>query len=191
MKKWLFLFLGTFLSFHISGTSQDQGGGHEQWEYVLEDTGDVLQFALPISAGLMTLIHKDYKGTKKFAFSYATTAALTFSLKAIIHKRRPEGSNQYDAFPSGHTSSAFSGASFIQRRYGWNYGIPAYLLATIVGVSRMEAPDGYHDIWDVIAGAAIGIGSTYLFTTPYLRQHYNVGIVGGKKRVALSFSYTF
>jgi len=42
---------------------------HERWEYILEDAGDVLQIALPVSAGLMTLIKKDYQGTKKMAFS--------------------------------------------------------------------------------------------------------------------------
>lgn len=36
------------------------------------------------------------------------------------------------------TTSAFSGASFIQRRYGWKYGKRAYLGASIVGVSRMK-----------------------------------------------------
>lgn len=43
-------------------------------------------------------------------------------------------------------------------------------MAAIVGVSRMEDPDGWHDIWDILAGAAVGIGSTYLFTTPYKKS---------------------
>jgi hypothetical protein len=44
------------------GYGQDIDGPnskHERWEYVLEDTGDVLQIALPVTAGIMTLIHKD------------------------------------------------------------------------------------------------------------------------------------
>ena len=32
------------------------GGTHEQWEYALEGAGDVLQLALPVSAGITTII---------------------------------------------------------------------------------------------------------------------------------------
>ncbi|MDX1362735.1 MAG: phosphatase PAP2 family protein [Arenibacter latericius] len=173
------------------GVAQDTEGGHEKWEYVLEDTGDVLQLALPLSAGIMTLVHKDYQGTKKLAFSYATTLALTYSLKELTKKKRPEGRDLYDSFPSGHTSSSFSGASFIQRRYGWNYGIPAYLLATIVAVSRTEGPDGFHDFWDVFAGAAIGIGSTYLFTKPHQKKRVDLGFSRYKDNYSLRFTYSF
>ena len=109
----------------------------------------------------------------------------------MINKQRPEGRNEFNSFPSGHTSSAFSGASFIQRRYGWKYGGPAYLLATLVAVSRTEAPDGYHDGWDVLAGAAIGIGSTYLFTKPYFKEHMNIDLSVRKGSYLLSFSYKF
>ncbi|MGB5556045.1 MAG: phosphatase PAP2 family protein, partial [Flavobacteriaceae bacterium] len=166
-------------------------GSHERWEYVLEDTGDILQLALPITAGIMTLANKDYLGTKKLAFSYGTTLAVTYSLKYLTNKRRPEGRNNFDSFPSGHTSSAFSGASFIQRRYGWKYGVPAYVLATLVGVSRTEAPDGHHDGWDVIAGAAIGIASTYLFTKPFQKEHFNLGFTAGNDTYVFIFNYKF
>jgi membrane-associated phospholipid phosphatase len=180
-----------FHLFSYGCLAQDTEGGHEKWEYVLEDTGDVLQMALPLTAGIMTLIHKDYQGTKKLAFSYATTMILTYSLKELTKKKRPEGRKLFDSFPSGHTSSAFSGASFIQRRYGWDYGIPAYLLATIVAVSRTEAPDGYHDFWDVFAGAAIGIGSTYLFTKPYQKKRIDIGFTKYRDYYSLSFTYSF
>ncbi|MFC4721050.1 phosphatase PAP2 family protein [Geojedonia litorea] len=165
---------------------------HEKWEFVLEDTGDVLQIAIPLAAGLTTLFKKDYKGSKQFALSYATSLVVTHSLKRIIRKERPEDRNLFDAFPSGHTTSAFSGASFIQRRYGWKYGKWAYLGAAIVGVSRMEGPDGWHDIWDVLAGAAVGIGSTYLFTTPYEKQPVQVGFYSnGNDTYILSLKYEF
>lgn len=167
------------------------GGTHEKWEYALEDTGDVLQIALPLSAAAMTLIKKDYKGTKKLIFSYGTTLAVTHSLKTIVNKQRPEGRNAYNSFPSGHTSSAFSGASFIQRRYGWKYGAPAYVLATLVAVSRTESPDGYHDGWDVLAGAAIGISSTYLFTKPLQKEKMDLSLSAGKDHYVLNFTYKF
>ena len=189
-----FLSISLFIFVIPTGFTQDidpPGSTHEKWEYILEDTGDVLQLAIPISAGIMTLIEKDYKGTKQLALSYATTIGITYALKYSIKKQRPEGRNSFDSFPSGHTSSAFSGASFIQRRYGWKYGKYAYVLAAVVGVSRMEGPVGYHDIWDVLAGAAVGIGSTYIFTKPYEQQKVEMGFASDGKNYLLSFRYKF
>lgn len=178
-KSIIPLFSFCLFSFYSFSQIPD-GGTHEKWEYILEDTGDVLQIALPATAFLTTIIKEDWEGTKQFAFSYGTSLVLTHSLKRIIKKQRPEGRHLFDAFPSGHTTSAFSGASFIQRRYGWKYGKWAYLLATVVGVSRMEGPDGWHDIWDVLAGATVGIGSTYIFTTPYDQNKYNISFSSNK-----------
>ena len=181
-----------FLILPYYSLSQIQDGGtHEKWEFILEDTGDILQIAIPLSAGITTIIKKDWEGTKQFALSYTTSLVITHSLKKIIRKERPEGRNLYDAFPSGHTTSAFSGASFIQRRYGWKYGKWAYLGAAIVGVSRMEGPDGWHDIWDVLAGAGIGIGSTYLFTKPYEQEKYQIGFKTLNDGFLIGFKYNF
>ncbi len=171
-------------------TTPDQGG-HEQWEFILEGAGDVFQVAIPVTAGMITLIKGDFTGTKQLAISYGTTLALTYSLKYIIRKRRPEGREQYDAFPSGHTASAFSGASFIQRRYGWKYGWIGYLLAGGVAVSRMEGPDGYHDFWDVLAGATVGIGSSYLFTNPYRDSAAEFSFRTGNDTFIFTFNYNF
>jgi len=66
------------------------------------------------------------------------------------------------SFPSGHTSAAFQGASFIQLRYGWRAGLPAYAGATFVAFSRVYADK--HFVSDVVAGAALGTLSSFLFT---------------------------
>ena len=172
-------------------TPDGSGSTHEKWEFVLEDTGDILMIALPTVAGLTTLFKKDWEGTEQFAFSYATGFVLTHSLKRIIRKERPEGRNLFDAFPSGSTSSAFSGASFIQRRYGWKYGKWAYVLAGIVGVSRVEGPDGWHDYWDVLAGAVVGVGSTYIFTKPYENQKVNLVLLQMVKHIYFHLGISF
>ncbi|MCB0371792.1 MAG: phosphatase PAP2 family protein [Muricauda sp.] len=175
----------------LNAQTIDTEGGHEKWEYVLEDTGDILQIALPVSAGFITLLEKDYEGTKQLALSYGSTLALTYALKYAIRKQRPEGRLHYDSFPSGHTSSAFSGASFLQQRYGWKYGLPAYFLASITAISRMEGPDGYHDLWDVLGGAFIGIGSTYIFTKPYQKEQFQIGFAANKDVKMVTFLYKF
>ena len=188
-----FYFFITALIFNSNCVSSQviDSGTHEDWEYALEGTGDVLQLALPLSAGITTVIKKDWEGTKQWALSYGTAIIVTHSLKRIVKKQRPEGRHRFDAFPSGHTTSAFSGASFIQRRYGWKYGKWAYVLAGIVGVSRMEGPDGWHDIWDVLAGASIGIGSTYIFTSPYDKENIEVSFSSGNNNYLIGLKYNF
>jgi membrane-associated phospholipid phosphatase len=177
-------------AFSFNGIARDNHGGHEKWEYLLVDTGDILQIAIPLSAELISLYEKDYYGAKKILLSYCTNLFISYSLKYLIIKQRPEGRNKYDSFPSGHTSSAFSGASIIHTRYGWKYGLPAYILAGIVGISRMEGPDGFHDGWDVIGGAAVGIGSTYLFNkSPW--KKINIGFANANNMKVLSLNYNF
>ncbi|WP_051336080.1 phosphatase PAP2 family protein [Aquimarina latercula] len=132
----------------------------------IEEVGDILQIALPTTAGLVTVLSGDYDGSWQFLKSFSANLAVTYFLKFTIDKDRPAGATDGHAFPSGHTSSAFQGASFIQRRYGWKYGVPAYLLATFTAYSRVEGINKRHDVYDVIGGATLGILSSYLFTKP-------------------------
>ena len=105
MNRLMIILFCTAALIALNALAQDSpDGNHEQWEYVLEDAGDVLQLALPISAGIMTIVHKDYEGTKKLAYSYGTALALTYSLKYLTKKQRPEGRDGFDSFPSGHTA---------------------------------------------------------------------------------------
>ncbi len=60
----------------------------------------------------------------------------------------------------------------MRKRYGWKYGVPAYAAASFVAYSRVEAREYYPQ--DVVAGAAIGIASSYLFTRPYKEWHIQV-----------------
>ena len=97
---------------------------------------------------------------------------ITHGLKRIINKERPKNGGGY-SFPSGHASAAFTGASFIERKYGFKYGIPSYLLASYVGWTRIQA--NKHDKWDVLGGAIIGIGSAYIFTKPFKNTELAIG----------------
>ena len=129
------------------------------------DTGaDALRLALPATAWTITHYLDDKQGTTQFYYSFASTVVATYALKTAIHKNRPDGSDN-DAFPSGHTSMAFQGAAFLQRRYGWQYGAPAYALASYVGYSRVK--NDHHDSTDVLAGALIGIAASYYFAEPF------------------------
>lgn len=133
----------------------------------IESSGDILQIGIPaIAFGSTLFVKADDKPHWQFVKAFGTSFVVTHTLKRIIDKKRPDGG--FHSFPSGHTSAAFTGAAFIQKRYGWEYGIPAYLLASYVGYSRVYADR--HDIYDIAAGAAIGIIASYLFTKPYKKN---------------------
>lgn len=125
--------------------------------------GDILQYVIPATAGGLTLGYKDYKGTLQFGESFAVTEGVTYGLKYTVDETRPNGGSH--SFPSGHTSVSFCGAEFIRKRYGWELGIPAYAAASFVAYSRVEANEHYPH--DVIAGAAIGMLSSFIFTKPH------------------------
>ena len=89
-----------------------------------------------------------------------------------------------------HTSVSFAGAAFIQRRYGWKWGIPAYVVSTYVGWSRVYGKK--HDWWDVAAGAVIGVGSSYIFTRPFAKEHnLTISPVAGNGACGIYMSMNF
>jgi membrane-associated phospholipid phosphatase len=133
----------------------------------IETAGDVLMIALPVAAAGLTLGFRDGQGAFQLGESAALSLGVTYGLKFTIDEKRPNGGNQ--SFPSAHASISFMSAEFMRKRYGWEYGIPAYVVATFVAYSRVNAKEHYTH--DVIAGAAIGIGSSYLFARPYKGWH--------------------
>lgn len=187
LKKCLTLLIIFFLFIDIN---YGQTTPLTQSQKVHKTTGDILVGAMPILALSSTFIWKDgEKGTYQFSKALAGTVALSYALKFTINKERPNGENN-NSFPSGHTSVAFASAAFVQKRYGWEYGIPAYLLAGYVGYSRIEA--NKHDGWDVLAGAAIGVGMSYLFTKPY-NKNKKFKIASGfvENTPTIGFTYKF
>lgn len=129
---------------------------------------DVLLIAMPVATLAGVIIEKDWKGLVQGAYTAAATVGATMILKYSVKEWRPDRSNRH-SFPSGHTSATFATAAFVQRRYGWKFGAPAYALATYVGWGRVYAKK--HHWWDVLAGAAIGAGAAYIFTKPWAREH--------------------
>lgn len=129
---------------------------------------DVIAVALPATALAVTLIERDWEGLKEGALSAAVTAGVTIGLKYIVKEERPDFSNRL-SFPSGHAAVTFASATYLGRRYGWKWSIPAYALSTYTAWGRVYGRK--HHWWDVAVGAAIGAASTMLFTHPYLRKH--------------------
>lgn len=105
----------------------------------------------------------DGKGALQAAGSIGAAYAVSTGLKEAFPELRPDGSDNR-SFPSGHTAAAFGAAASIYERRGAAEGIPAFALATFVGVARVEAHK--HHWYDALAGAAIGTGSGLLLTHP-------------------------
>lgn len=82
----------------------------------------------------------------------SVTGITTVGLKAIRNNENPNGDDW--AWPSGHTSSSFTVASVLDEFYGPQVGIPAYILASLVGYR--QADEGDHWASDVVFGAALG-----------------------------------
>lgn len=160
-------------------------------EKIFQNIGDYAQHATALASLVMIVAKKDKKGFWQFAESYSTTLILTYIMKYAFDKPRPEGRTDGKAFPSGHTAASFSGASFLQRRYGWEYGISGYAVAGFVGYSRIEGFDDRHDGWDVLGGMIVGIGCTYLFTTPFQREHYELTFDSDGGEYLIGFRYKF
>lgn len=99
----------------------------------IEKAGDIMQVLMPSIAYGTTFYLDDSESRNQFYKSFAATFVVTQGLKYTIDKKRPNGSGK--SFPSGHTSAAFQGASFIHKRYGFKYSIPAYIGASFVGYS--------------------------------------------------------
>ena len=79
----------------------------------------------------------------------------TYAIKYAADRTRPNGDPR--GFPSGHASTSWATATVLQEHYGWKLGLPAFLLATYTGVSRIYANE--HFTSDVVFGAAVGIAS--------------------------------
>ena len=79
--------------------------------------------------------------------------AVTHALKFAWPRVRPDGTRR--SFPSGHTSATVATAMVLQRHFGWKAGVPAALVASYVGVSRLS--ENKHYASDVIFGTAVGI----------------------------------
>ena len=109
------------------------------------------------------------------AMSYAFMAGFVNSIKYSAKEMRPDGSTR-NSWPSGHTATAFVGATILHKEYGltrspW-YSVAGYGVATATGVMRVL--NNRHWVSDVLSGAGIGIMSgelAYAFSDLIFKHH--------------------
>ena len=69
------------------------------------------------------------------------------------------------------------------------FAMPATALAGFTAYSRIQADK--HDGWDVLAGAIIGVGSSYIITTQYQKEHLEITFNSSDDNYLLGFKYKF
>jgi membrane-associated phospholipid phosphatase len=101
-------------------------------------------------AGKPAVAHLGARLMRAQLVAHATTQAI----KVSVRRMRPDGTTR-NSFPSGHTSVSFASATVLSREFGWKVGLPAYAVASYIGLSRIE--HRRHYLSDVLFGAAIGV----------------------------------
>lgn len=130
-----------------------------------EITSDVITGVVPLGALAYAYAIDDTEGETEWVRNTLANQILITTARVAFNPslgRRPNG-HQY-GFPSGHVGFVTSGASFLQERYGWKFGVPAYILAGVVASERVR--DDHHYWRDVIASGVISFGVAKLFVTP-------------------------
>ncbi|MBU0637731.1 MAG: phosphatase PAP2 family protein [Planctomycetes bacterium] len=95
---------------------------------------------------------KQHELAKSLTQALAVNGVTTLALKAMANTRAPD--NEPHAWPSGHTSSAFTVAAVLNEHYGPWVGVPSLALAGLVGYQRLDSR--VHDFSDVVFGAMLG-----------------------------------
>ena len=115
------------------------------------------------------------------------TAGVTRGLK-LVPRARPyqeKATLTKGSFPSGHASAMFATATVMQRRWGSKAGVPAYLLATYVGATRLQ---NMHYLSDVTFGAALGVAAGLAVNLPSRRATITPLVARGTTGIAVGIN---
>lgn len=155
----------------------------------IETLGKGIAIALPLAAGGIALYKHDRVGVAQFLVETTLTVGTVYALKSIVREQRPNGMD-FRSFPSETTALSASGSSFLWRRYGWEYGLPAMALTQFVSYSRIQAHQ--HRWYDTLASSGIAIGYSALLGTRYKARHnidtsLSVSPEGGMARLSYAW----
>jgi len=155
----------------------------------LTTVGDATAVAVPLLAGGVALYKHDWTGVAQLAVEGVLTVGTAYALKNIVRERRPDGTD-YQSFPSGTTAVSAAGSSFLWGRYGWEYGLPAFMATQFVSYTRVQAKE--HHWYDTLASSAIAAGYGFIVTTPFKKRYgIDTELSAAPDGAAVRFSYNF
>ena len=137
------------------------------------------------------LTSKNNQTLRQFEYAFATlgaNGATTVLLKELVRRERPNGDN-HRSFPSGHTSHSFVSATVLKELYGWKVGAPAYGLAVIVAMNRIQ--DNKHYFSDVVFGAGLGTAIGLGYSQVYLKENKKLNVSFNLVKSEIQISGTF
>ncbi len=123
-----------------------------------------------LAAGFLQKDSNTFRQGLTMVGALALNTGITYGMKYAIGRQRPY--DRYEdiqpvltsgspAFPSGHTSTAFTTAMNLSLALPkWYVAVPAFTWASAVGYARMHL--GVHYPSDVLVGAIVGAGSAWL-----------------------------
>ncbi len=157
----------------LQNIADNRTEGKTKFYKTISQSNIVAAIAVPATYFVIGIAEKNTSLKNKDLYmveSMALAQGSTFLLKRIIKRERPSikyqalipllNASDY-AFPSGHTSGAFSMAtSFTIACPKWYVAVPVFSYAALVGYSRIYL--GVHYPSDVFAGALLGAGSAWV-----------------------------
>ena len=138
---------------------------------VSEFSGTSVMTVIPVTALASAYLKGDSEGEKQWLRNLLANQLLNSAARLGFNYtslgKRPDGSGY--GFPSGHVAFAGSGAAFLEERYGWEYGLPAWLATGYVAYVRVDNED--HHWRDVVAASVLSFAVGKLFVTPENALH--------------------
>ncbi|HXC55550.1 MAG TPA: hypothetical protein VNU97_09655 [Rhizomicrobium sp.] len=156
----------------------------------LRKAANVLTIALPVAAvGVSLLHHEDWKGVAEFAVSAGLTVGSAYLIRKIVRERRPDHFD-FNSMTPPDVAISDASADYLWSRYGWRYGVPAFIARSIVSYADT---DGKKNHWyDTLASGALAFGFNYAIVTRYRdSQRYHVGLEAEPGGASLHFTMNF
>lgn len=140
---------------------RDAWVNHQRMHPDTSHVGDLLGTGVPGLLIGLTQYQFDRANGEAHLKAWAGAGVWTYALKTVAGRKRPGTSQNRQSWPSGHTSTAFATASSLHFAYGWKVGVPSYIVASGVALSRLA--DDKHWFSDTLAGAGVGVWMGYAY----------------------------
>jgi membrane-associated phospholipid phosphatase len=138
-----------------------------------QESGQAVAFAMPAIAVGVALHKRDYKGIAQLAVVTGLTYGTAYALKQVIKSCRPyakpcsHGGSGWDSMPSTTSAIASAPSSFMWGRYGWEWGLPMFVISKYPSWSMQKAKK--NKLMDGLASTVLSFGFNQVFTTRYHR----------------------
>ncbi|MCR5506533.1 MAG: phosphatase PAP2 family protein [bacterium] len=176
-KLYYLTILSTILSIKANASSQT--------------VSDIGRWGVPLYALGMSVAEPTSEGVNQLFISAIGAQIASEFLKKVTQEKRPDYTpgKRKESFPSGHAVGAFSGAMFIHKRYGLEYAVVPYMIATYTGYQRVDAKR--HHVHDVVAGAGLAALFTWAFVSKYDKSNNQISFAMDKDVQKIEYKTTF